>query len=216
MIYFANPTGDPVVHAAMAAGHLGFIDTPHQKNARPKGIAWCADNGCFGTPKTKAKQFSEAKWWSWLQANAHDAATCAFATAPDVVGDAYATLKRSVPWLPKIRQLGYPAAFVAQDGFDTITVPWDDFDVLFIGGTDDFKTGPEGRRAIAAGRGHGKWVHCGRVNGGRRYRMCHALGCDSVDGTYLRFGPSVLLPNILHWKQQAFSQHALFDLGGTA
>lgn len=215
MIYFANPTGDPVVHQAMADGLVGFIDTPHQRNKRPAGIVWCADNGCFGQAKTKAKRFREEHWWSWL-CGAEGVDMCAFATAPDVVGDAEATLARSTPWLSKIRQLGYPAAFVAQDGFDHIPVPWDEFDVLFIGGTDDFKVGPEGHRAIAAGRAHGKWVHCGRVNGGRRYRMAHALGCDSVDGTYLRFGPSVLLPNLLHWKQQAFSQHALFEIGDTA
>lgn len=83
-MYFANPTSETAVHDAMNDGAIGFIDTPRQGNPRPAGVAWCADNGCFG------KGFYEQSWWSWLQANATSADTCAFATAPDVVADAAA------------------------------------------------------------------------------------------------------------------------------
>lgn len=43
--------------------------------------------------------------------------------------------------LPKIRALGVPAALVAQDGLEDMVdrVPWDEFDVLFIGGSTAFK-----------------------------------------------------------------------------
>lgn len=178
----------------MATGVLGFIDTPRQGNRRPAGVIWCADNGCFG------KGFTEGHWWAWLKKNAHDAGSCLFATAPDVVGDAAATLERSLPWLPKIRDLGYRAAFVLQDGQDKLPIPWDECDAVFIGGTNEWKLGPEVRHIAKEARARGKWLHCGRVNSRKRFMYSHdILGCDSVDGTYLTFGPSVNLPKLLGW-----------------
>jgi len=193
MLYLANPAG-PAVTAAITAGALGFIDTPAQGNRRPPGVTWCADNGCFGKGYP-----GDEKFLSWLARNAADARSCLFATAPDVVGDAAATLERSAPFLPKIRALGYPAALVAQDGLEDLTVPWDDLDVLFIGGTTEWKLGPAAAGLIREAKARGKWVHMGRVNSQRRYRLALERGCDSVDGTFLTFGPDVLLPELLGW-----------------
>ena len=156
MLYFANPTSSRQVHDAMATGTLGFIDTPLQGNRRPEGVTWVADNGCFND-----KTFNEQKWWAWLQSNAHAAGSCLFATAPDVVGDAAATITRSGPWLAKIRELGYPAAFVAQDGQEHLPVPWDDFDALFIGGSTEWKLGAAARRLVSDAKARGKHVHMG-------------------------------------------------------
>jgi hypothetical protein len=189
----------------MHAGTIGYIDTPAQGNKRPAGVKWCADNGCF------SDRFDEAKWWKFLTDNASDSASCLFAVAPDVVGDAQATLERSLPWLPKIRALGYPAAFVAQDGCETVGLPWDEFDCLFIGGSTEWKLGPHARAVIAEARHRGKWVHMGRVNSEKRYRYAHALGCDSADGTFLTFGPDKNLPRLKTWLRSV-DQGAL-DLG---
>lgn len=209
MLYFANPCG-PAVKTEMEAGRLGFIDTPAQRNKRPAGVTWCADNGCFG-----AGYPGDEKWLAWLERHAGDAATCLFATAPDVVGDAAATLERSAPWLPAIRALGYPAALVAQDGLEALPVPWDSFDVLFIGGSTSWKLGPAARGLIGEAKRRGKWVHMGRVNSERRYRYAWEAGCDSVDGTFLTFGPDKLLPELLGWARVK-AQPALFDLLGGA
>lgn len=196
MLYFANPCG-PAVIDAMLAGELGFIDTPKQGNKRPEDVLWCADNGCY------SNAFSEPQWWGFLERNAGDTTLCAFATAPDVVGDARATFERSLPWLPKIRALGYPVAFVAQDGITDDLLPWDEFDALFIGGSTEWKLGAEAAALMAEGRTRGKWVHCGRVNSRKRYRQMKAQGCHSVDGTYLTFGPNVNLPRLLSWVREA-------------
>jgi hypothetical protein len=188
----------------MTAGQLGYIDTPAQGNIRPPGVSWCADNGCFGKGYP-----GDEKWLAWLTKHAHEAATCLFATAPDVVGDAVATLERSAPFLPAIRALGYPAALVAQDGLEDLPVPWDTFDVLFIGGSTEWKLGPEARELVREAKARGKWVHMGRVNSIRRYQYAHSIGCDSADGTYLVFGPDVNLPKLLTWSQVE-AQMALF------
>lgn len=199
MLYFANPCGDAVI-AHMGLGAIGLIDTPAQRQpkrvaqAHETGTVWCADNGCFNETN-----WTEQGWWQFLLDNQHRADTCLFAVAPDVVGDAAATLKRSTPWLSQIRGLGYPVAYVAQDGWEEVSPPWDDFDVLFIGGTDDFKLGPVARSAVVEAKARGKHVHMGRVNSEKRFRYAHAIGCDSVDGTYLTYGPKTNLPNLLAW-----------------
>ena len=179
----------------MSDGLLGYIDTPAQGNVRPEGVTWCADNGRYGKGWP-----GHAKWWAWLVCHATDAVTCAFATAPDVVGDAEATLAESLPWLPRIRALGYPAALVSQDGLEHLTVPWDEFDVLFIGGTTGWKLGPAARTLVLEAKRRGKRVHMGRVNSARRWRYAEHIGCDSVDGTYLTFGPDINLPRLLSWS----------------
>ena len=194
MRYFANPTGSKSVHAAIAEDRLGYIDTPAQGNIRPSGVSWCADNGRFGRgwPGFDA-------WLSWLASHRGAAPQCTFATAPDVVGNAAATLAESRPWLPEIRALGFPAALVAQDGLEVLTPPWSDFDVLFIGGTTEWKLGPEARSVAEAALARGKRVHMGRVNSLRRLRYAKSIGCHSADGTYLTFGPDKNLPKLLHW-----------------
>lgn len=199
MIYFANPTKNPETHAAMAAGKLGFIDTPGQgyRRVRTDQVTWCADNGCFND-----KKFSEDRWWKFLQDQAHAAESCTFATAPDVVGDHEATLKRSLPWLPRIQALGYPVAFVAQDGAGPETLPWDEFDVLFIGGTTQFKLGATARALVKHAKERDMWVHMGRVNSRRRYVYAELIGCDSADGTYLKWGPDINLPKLLGWVDE--------------
>lgn len=202
MLYFANPTGSAV--DAMRDGHLGYIDTPKQGNRRPPGVTWCADNGRYGKGWP-----GHDDWWRWLEANAADAPTCAFATAPDVVGDATATLADSLPWLPRIRALGYPAALVAQDGLEALPVPWDAFDVLFIGGSTEWKLGRHARALVREAKVRGKRAHMGRVNSARRYRYAAAIGCDTADGTYLTFGPDVNLPKLLGWVAAHQSQEAL-------
>jgi hypothetical protein len=205
MIYFGNPTANPEIHRAMRDGELGFIDTPSQSQRPFAGTTWCADNGCFNDAK-----FDAGRWWAWLKRRAVDAESCAFATAPDVVGNHIATLLRSEPWLPRIRKLGFPAAFVAQDGATIETVPWDSFDALFIGGTTEFKLGPEARKLALHAKSLGKWVHMGRVNSGKRFRYAESIGCDSADGTFLRFAPTENLGRLMRWVDDLKDNPALF------
>src|SRR4051812_1194794 len=113
MLYLANPTGDVAVHDAMRAGELGFINTPAQGNALIPDVWWCADNGCFGKGYP-----GDARWLDWLEGLRPDSELCLFATAPDVVGKAEESLARSLPHLPAIRERGFKAALVGQDGME--------------------------------------------------------------------------------------------------
>jgi hypothetical protein len=205
-VYFANPS-TPEVRQAMADGLLGAMLTPRQ-GYRPAGFPlWCADNGRFGQGWP-----GYHRWAAWLKAQPQHG--CAFAVAPDVPFDAIATLRQASPGLRFIRRLGYPAALAAQNGLEHLQVPWDTFDVLFIGGDTAWKLGPAARALAADAQARGKSVHMGRVNSLRRYRYAEAIGCTSVDGTYLAFGPDINLPKLLGWSASVRGQLTLF--GGAA
>lgn len=185
---------------------IGLMNTPKNAYAIREGWIWAADNGCFGKGYP-----GDAKWLAWLGSFTEgQRLSCLFATAPDVVGDAAASLARSLPFLDAIRAMGYPAALVTQDGLTPEQVPWEQVDWLFIGGTDAHKMGPEGKALIAAAIEHGKRIHVGRVNSQRRYLAFKSLGCDSADGTYLGFGPRTNLPKLMSWLRHGETQGALF------
>lgn len=200
MFYFANPTGEPAVHQAMREGKLGFIKTPVQGNALIPGVTWCANNGCFGRGYP-----GDAQWLAWLANLAVSADLCSFATAPDVVGKAKESLARSIPHLPAIRARGFKAALVGQDGMEDLELPWDDFDAFFVGGSTEWKLSDAATGLALEAKARGKYIHLGRVNSRKRLRFAKAIGnggYDSVDGTYLTFGPRVNLPKLLRWLDE--------------
>jgi hypothetical protein len=142
-----------------------------------------------------------------------DTSGCVFVVAPDVVGDAPATLAResTTRMLGWIRHaVGLPVAFVAQDGQEGLPVPWDDFDALFIGGTTEWKLGPHARELAAQAVTEGKWVHMGRVNSLKRLKYADAIGCNSADGTFISFGPDRRLPEALAWLNLVNSRVGLW------
>jgi hypothetical protein len=177
---------------------VGYLLTPRMGQRPAQGVVWAADNGCFSQPEA----FDLDAYFVWLDALTPFAGACLFATAPDVVGDARATLARSLPVLPQLRDAGYRAALVAQDGLEHMEVPWDAFDALFIGGSTRWKLS-EGAAALARhARSLGKWVHMGRVNSLRRLRIAETMGCHSADGTFLKYGPNVNLPRLSGWLRE--------------
>lgn len=198
----------------MTTGLLSQIVTPAAGNVVTDGAAWCADNGVFGGTYP-----GDDAYLAWLADRQHLAVACSFVVAPDVVRgpdgelrpDAAATLARSAPMLPRIRALGFPAALVAQNGLEHLDVPWDTFDVLFIGGDDTWKEGPVAAALARQAKARGKRVHMGRVNSLRRLRIAQAMGCDSVDGTFLAYGPDRNLPTLLSWLRE-MQWPTLFDL----
>jgi hypothetical protein len=156
--YFATASG-PKVREAMTTRILGQIVTPTAGN-RVADTDWIADNSVFS-----GQYPGDESYLAWLAARQQHADRCRFVVAPDVVGDAEATLALSAPMLPRIRALGFGVALVAQDGLEDLwPVPWGDFDCLFLGGTTEWKLGPAVRGLVAEAKEQGKWVHMGRVN----------------------------------------------------
>jgi hypothetical protein len=206
VLYIGTPSG-PDVRAAMAAGDLACMTTPAQGNRIPDGAEYFCDNGRFGK-----HYVGDVRWFEWLQRTVarYGADRCLGAVAPDVPFDAAGTLAESLPWLARIRELGIPAAFAAQDGCDLLGVPWDAFDVLFIAGSTEWKTGPVAERLSREAKARGKWVHMGRVNSRHRLRIAEWFGCDSADGTYLAFGPDKNLGLLRGWLDELHHTPSLF------
>jgi hypothetical protein len=191
---------------------LAVIMTPHMGNKVDLlRTMWGADNGCFAKPE----KFVLVEYLTWLAARRYAAHNCLFATAPDVVGDAVATWERSLPVFEQIRALGFPATLAAQDGIENMQIDWDAFDVLFIGGSTEWKLSHHVRVLVAEAKRRGKWVHMGRVNSLLRLKTAAMFGCDSADGTFLAFGPDKNIPRLLAWLDE-LKQEPVFNFGAPA
>jgi hypothetical protein len=169
------------------------------------GTWWAADNGCFSQPA----KFRLDEYLAWLAARQAHRDTCLLAAAPDVVGDAKATLQRSRYVLPVLRAMGFKAALVGQDGLEDLMVPWDTFDVLFIGGSTKWKLSEAAYSLVAEANRRGKWTHQGRCNSWRRLRAAAISGYDSADGTFLAFGPDTNLPKVERWLVELKQQNMM-------
>ena len=176
----------PIWHTLTEANRDGFgymqnLHSAGVSSAITAGRRWMLDNGAF------SDKWIETAWLAALQQWQPYTATCIAAVCPDVVGDATATLERFRQYAPVIREYGYPVAFVTQDGLTMDMIPWDDFGVLFVGGTTEHKLYGAWDFIMEAKR-RGKWVHIGRVNSAKRIELFWMA--DSCDGTTLAIEPS--------------------------
>ena len=184
---------------------VGFMLTPQiTTKVDLNDVTWAADNGRFNNPIA----YSDEKFFYWLDQR-KGLGTCLFACAPDTWGDSVKTLDESEPMLPVIRMHGYKAALVAQDGLENLRIPWDKFDALFIGGTDPWRSSTAVPALVHKAKSMDKWVHMGRVNSWRRIKYAASIGCDSVDGTYLKFGPDINIINLRKWTYRLQEGHQL-------
>ena len=148
------------------------------------GRVWAVDNGVF----TRGFVWDDMR--DFLESKEEHREACKFVVVPDVVGDAVATMCLYRHWAWRIKAMGWPVAFVAQDGQEQHDFP-PEYDALFIGGTTHWKMGEGAVRCIVQAQANGKWVHVGRVNTQRRIAYFQQLNVDSVDGTCLAYGPEV-------------------------
>lgn len=205
MIYYANPSTEQV-RDAMAAGELGCIITPYQGNITfPDEWDVIADNGCF------SNRWTDWHWLNWLFDVSRQVR---FVVAPDVFDPGGApcheqTLDRWRRFGPLIERHGFTPAFVCQIGATADNIP-DDAPVLFLGGTTEWKLGPDAWRIVEQHRDE-RWIHMGRVNSKRRFDTARAMGCHSCDGTYLTYGPDINLPKLLGWLRDQHERPMLHE-----
>lgn len=214
MLYLATASGSSVTEA-MAEGLLGQMVT-YKAGNRLAGSAFAIDNGVVklagGRPITDPA-WSPERWQATLDRYA-GVPGCIFAVVPDAVADTEETDRRWRRWAPAVSRRGYRAAYVAQDGCRRIPLL---AEAVFLGGSDEFKLGAEGRAIAEAAKASGRWLHVGRVNTlGRLRYAAHDLGADSVDGTMLAYGPDHNLRRLLRWLEGLDRQQALTFGGSTA
>ncbi|WP_433717011.1 hypothetical protein ACQP2U_42460 (plasmid) [Nocardia sp. CA-084685] len=195
---------------AIRSGALGAITTPRSRHAIHDDYAlWCADNAVWG--ENGGSYPGDEKFLEWLSGLRPHAESCLFVLAPDVVGDHFATLARSRPLFSRIREMGFPVGFAAQNMMELCADPdlWEEIDCLFIAGDTAWKLGPEAANLAAVASSIGKWVHMGRVNSELRYNYARSIGCDSVDGGYITKAPNINLPTVLSWSTRAHAESAI-------
>lgn len=188
-----DPDGRPIHRA------LGRLIQPRHTSSIEKtaeaGIPWAADNDCF--------QGLDRVAYVRMLKRIQGLPGCRFVTVPDVVADAKATAELFEEWAPELEGLGLPLALVAQDGFNGKAVEWDRLSALFIGGSDEFKLGPDGARAAREAKARGLWVHWGRVNSRKRFDLIRATGtADSFDGSKWSRFRKTYLDQGLSWCEE--------------
>lgn len=192
------------------------VTTNYHEQVRDGSYRWFgADNGFFSFERRGAHTPAETDeaihaWLAWVREEvAPLAAHNLFVSIPDVLhwpdgpegeprGDAEATLERYPLLAAQVRRLGLTPALVAQNGLHSegrwlvaghARVPWSQVPALFIGGSTDFKLGPDAMALIAEANRRHVWVHVGRVNTKNRFARFFWVA-QSADGTCLRFGPA--------------------------
>ena len=162
------------------AGRGGNSDLARSRLER--GVFWCLDNGMF------TDKFETGAWLSKMEALSIYINTCLFIVIPDVIGDCKSTISQFSHYRNMVKD--FPVALVSQVGIkeQAHKIPWDDFDCLFVGGSDEHKLGKEGSWIIQEAKKRNKWVHVGRVNS--KSRVLKFWMADSWDGTDTSFNPN--------------------------
>lgn len=229
--FLTGHSSEPVRNEARKNPGIGLLITPNT----PQYVRHITDyshiaidNGVYSEFAGSAP-FDEDKFRKLLDKVAKDPESKAkvkFVVAPDVVGDWRQTVKRSKPWLKEIRDRGFPVAWVAQDGIEKNTdqIPWDDFDVLFIGGSTAWKLGfnpidgnplrptdnelqksgvnYDHARLIKEAKKRGKKLHIGRVNSWKRAEMAsYGVQAHTMDGNFIGAAPDQNLPKVRSWLE---------------
>jgi hypothetical protein len=161
--------------------HHGRLLTPRHYSAAAAtaaaGIGWAVDNDGYNGVDLDAFE-RMVKQLAGLPG-------CRFVSVPDVVGDAWLTLRAyweeyaSLVWRWQL-----PPAYVLQDGIEDVgDVPWGSCAAVFLGGSDAFRRSDLVRAICAHANERKRWLHIGRVNSETGLRWAAGLGADSVDGT---------------------------------
>jgi len=200
VIYLAT-ANTPLIRDAISSGVLGCMAQPGSNRVDP-AWTWAADNGRYRAGTTVEK-WRASKWLAFLERSRDCIDNCLFAAVPDTVCDPADTFRLWQIWMPVVAELGYKPGYVLQDGATEDQVPLNDLvklrGTLFIGGSTEFKTGPEAWNWASRVRALGVWVHWGRINSRKRFAMA-ALDGDSADGTHLKFRPNRYLREAVGWS----------------
>ena len=175
--------------------------TPDMGNRTPAHGYFAIDCGMYGlVMRGQPEAFSMDRYEAYVTERIEaDGDRCLFVVTPDMPFSADGTLAQFERFGARTKATGARTAFVTQDGMNGEDVPWNDVDALFVGGSTEWKTGHESGVLINEAHRRGKWVHMGRVNSYRRFRAAETMGCDSVDGTFLAFGPDANWPRLKGW-----------------
>lgn len=176
-------------------GRIGWLLSPDGWRKPPSWMPYALDNGAFSAWLNK-REWDEQAFIDLLdRTRAHIRPL--WVAVPDVVADAEATKARWPRWAQRIRDItNVPLAFVVQDGMTVADLP-EDADVLFVGGSTEWKW-----RNLKMWTAAHPRVHVGRVNSERLLWMAHDAGAESCDGTGWMRGGEERLAGLQNYLQK--------------
>jgi hypothetical protein len=145
------------------------------------GFPYGIDNGAW-TDHQQGRSFDDARFRLLIDKLGEQAD---FVVAPDIVEGGVLSLRLSLCWLPQLLIRTRLVLVPVQNGM----VPADLANVvlpkrigLFLGGSTAWKLETMAQWGEFCAR-RGVHYHVGRVNTQKRFRLAHAAGADSVDGS---------------------------------
>lgn len=156
---------------------VGQLLTPLTRY-RLRSDTFAIDNGGF-------KKLDIPGLKSLLKREEANKSKCLFVSIPDIVGSAQRTIELFNHFHAHDEFSGWKLAFVCQDGQESLPIPWDLIDAVFIGGSTSWKISAYVEQIIKTAKVLGKHVHAGRVNTPERWSWFEDQGVDSADGTGL-------------------------------
>lgn len=173
----SNSTGDLLRElAAMFPSRIQNLMTPGRW--WQPSVPYALDNGAFGAWKN-GKPFPADLFVDLCNAAAAHNVAPRWVVCPDVVGDWPATVASWREWAPRLRDTyGWPLALAVQDGADEDEALSLNPDLLFVGGSTEWKWRTFRRWCALHPR-----VHVGRVNRVEWALDCRDAGVESIDGT---------------------------------
>lgn len=156
--------------------NLGWLIGPRFWKRPRSGVAFALDNDAFQS-YTNGTSYDFDAWRRFLDRVASTAEKPLWALVPDVVGQRASTLDQWVKYAPIVESYGWLTALAVQDGMGVSDVLNCAPDVVFVGGTTEWKW-----RTAHMWCGEFERVHVGRVRV-RRLPYCKQIGAESCDGT---------------------------------
>ena len=159
-------------------GGLGHLYSPGGARGPFEHLPYALDNGAYGAMKNE-RPFDEGAFEDHVEWALGKELAPLWLAVPDVVGDKDATVTEWRRRAPALRErCGWDLALCVQDGMTPDILDELQPDVVFIGGSTDWKWGSLASWCAAHPR-----IHVGRCNSPRRLYECADLGVESCDGT---------------------------------
>jgi hypothetical protein len=168
-------------------GRMFVTSKPHPYPLEP----WGFDNGAFASWKNGTEWDADA-YLKRLD-KAYKVGTPYLAVVPDKVGKGRESLDFSMSWLDSMPQ-EWNLYLAIQDGmtFQDVIAVVDNFDGIFLGGTDAFKV--QARDWCDLAHRHNKKFHYARCGIEWKIRHAQRIGADSLDSAFPMF-------TVSRWKQ---------------
>lgn len=196
---------NPVWHywAGVYPGRVGVLVGPSyfKKLKMREWMPYALDNDAYSSFSNRT-EWSEAAWKKMLQWARMTGQDPKWVLVPDAVADRAGTLKKWDRYAPELDEFGWPLAFAVQDGMRPSDVPAE-AEVVFVGGSDDFKY-----RSLPMWTSRFERVHVGRVNEVHRLQTCQRLNVESVDGSGW-FRDTRRLEQLTLWMRSQLQEHPM-------